>query len=188
VHFIHDMMAEVASSAFKVSQVLCGNLLRGFIQQLLDAAQVLPETSKRFRKRFICRVSNAVLLQRKRRIEQRTPTRKPLNCIIRGTDVRLNRRAHLFVKARKRIVPGCGKRQIHAPAQIFVERFAAPVQLIAMKGKYIVELSLKLIQCLLLEACDARKELVEFVDRLIRALNGSFQLSRLSVRRFAKLL
>ena len=74
------------------------------MQNLFDCPEIVVEYRQRFGKRFIRRVANALLLQRKRCIQQRTSSRQPLNRLIRGVHVRFDRGAHLFVETRQRIV------------------------------------------------------------------------------------
>ena len=65
---LNHLMLQIAGFPFQFRQVAPGDRLRGFLQDLLDGAEILSEARQRFRESLVRGVANAVLLKRERRI------------------------------------------------------------------------------------------------------------------------
>jgi len=158
---LDGLMLQPFHFAFELGQRALGDGLRGFLQDLLDSAQVFAEASERLGKGLVGKSANAVLLHGHGGIEQRAPTRQPVHRFLRLGDMWLHHFADLALDFGDRGAAGFFKGRAHAPVDFVEERFRAPVQLVAVQRQHVVELRAEAVQRILARRVQPRGEVFE---------------------------
>ena len=144
-------MFHVAQFLFHLRQVASRYRARTLIQQLLRAAQVIPEPRQRFRERVVRYRAYAVLLDRKRRIQQRSPAGHAVHRFFRALNVRRHDAAHPLFKFCRGALALLVKRRLNPRGDVVEYRFRPPVHFISMQTQHVIQLLVKSNQRLLVQ-------------------------------------
>ena len=160
------LMLQIARFTFQLRHVLPDDRLRGVLQDLLDAAQVLPEACQRFREGLVRGVADAVLLHRQRRIQQRSSPCQTVYRLFGARDVRQHHLLDLTVKPRNRLAAGLLECSADLRVNLLDERFGLALDFFAVGVQLIFDLRLESGQRLLLHVLKLRRMLLEVLARL----------------------
>src|SRR5882762_10345180 len=159
--FFDHLVLQIAGFSLQFRQVAPGDGLQRFLQDLLDAAQILPEARQRFRERFVRRIANAVLLQRQRRVQQRPPPCQPMNRFFGAREVRLYHLHDLPVKLRYCLAARFFKCRSNSRVDLFKDSFGPTLHFFAVRVQHIFQLRLQSGQRLLLRVLELGRMLFE---------------------------
>ena len=156
--------------------------ISGLPQRFLDSAQIPTELRQRFGECFIRRRSNALLMHRNRRIEQRTATRETLHRLVGPLDLRLHQRFHLPAELRHRFLARLFECSANARGDFLADRFRPAMQLVAVQIQNVVHLRLKAAQRMLLYGFQPRREILQSAGGFVRPRQGGFHLCSVRIQ------